>query len=109
MIPADSSIDDEPPLFPVSFYGKKIAKIRTRQHHAHPQTIGVIHLLENLKDHRWDPKITGSGHCTDKVIGCRALGEVTSLRVLGRTATKMTNRTRLRRNKGCLVARRLWV
>ena len=26
MIPADSSIDDEPPLFPVSFYGKRLQR-----------------------------------------------------------------------------------
>ena len=107
MIPADSSIDDELPLFPVSMNGKKIAKIRTRPRHARPQTIGVIHLLENRKGQCWDPKITKFGHRVDKNVGRPALVEVTSSRVLGRTATKMTNRTRFGRNKGCLVACRL--
>ena len=46
--------------------GKKIAKIRTYPRHVHPQTIGVTHPLENLKDQRWDPTITGSGQRADK-------------------------------------------
>ena len=37
MIPPDSSIDDEPALFTVNLNGKKIAKIRARPSHAHPQ------------------------------------------------------------------------
>jgi hypothetical protein len=58
------------------------------------KTISVIHLLEKRKSQDWEPKITGSGHHADKDVGHQALGLVTSSRVLGRGATKMTNKTR---------------
>jgi len=74
MIPADSSIDDELPLFPVSLNGKKdckdtnVPKTRTSS----KQLVLSTPFPKNLKDQRWDPMIPGSGHHTDK--SCRFPG-----------------------------------
>lgn len=71
MIPADCSIDDEVPLFPVNLNGKRLQRYeQASDTHIH-KTIAVIHLLEKRKSQEWDPKIAGSGHLADKTVVTR--------------------------------------
>ena len=106
MIPADSSIDDGLPLFLISLNGKKDGKdTNMRETRSSAGQLGVIHLLENRRDHCWDPKITTFRDRVDKPVGWPGAWRGDVLEGFGRIATEMTNRTRLGRNKGCLVAR----
>ena len=107
MIPVDSSIDDELPLFSINLNGKKRSQRYEHDTHSRKKTIGVAHLSRKTQR----PVLGSEDHriraSRSQTLRYQALGEVTSPRVLGRTATKMTNGTRLRRNEGCLVACRL--
>lgn len=89
------SIDDEVPLFPVNLNGQRLQRYEhARDTHIH-KTIAVIHLFGKKtqepgvgpEDRRIRPSRTQNRRF-------QRLEEVTSSRVLGRTATAMTNRTR---------------